>query len=196
MGGSAKLYLAGDRAFSGWPDRAAPLAGCVVWSGGVVWALPSARMGIAFQLYSIEPAMLDELIDTAAVDEFVMANYCKDVVEDRFEALWLDKSGMGILETYGMITESLVPPQLWMLGTDQALPSDDDMAPPSLVTTDQVDAIAAWIATESDADFAARAAGNMVDTEVEYLAHYFAILRDFYIRAAAAGRAVVVYVSL
>ena len=68
-------------------------------------------MSIAFRVYSVEPSVLAQLVaDPDAVDSFVMAYYCEDIVEDDFEAKWL----------------------AWPLGA-AALPSNADMALTTLV---------------------------------------------------------------
>ena len=151
-------------------------------------------MGVTFQIFSITPDRLDELqSDAAAAAAFTMEHYLRDVTGDDFEAVWLDKTGLGILEAFGMVDGSAEPPAKWCLGAD-VLSLGEEMVCPFL-TPEQTTALAAWIATVSDDDFRARAGSNIMDTDVEYLAGGFAALRAFYERAAAAERAVLVYAS-
>jgi hypothetical protein len=144
-------------------------------------------MGLAFQLYSVDASIVDGLDTAEVVDDFIMDSYCEDVVADGFEAKWLDKSGMGILEAFGGFDAALSPPAGWMLGSDDALPSDGDF-PPMLVSVSRVSEVAAWIQTISDEEFAERVSNNSIDSDIEYLGHWFGELRDFYRRAAPRRR--------
>ncbi|MGB3736989.1 MAG: DUF1877 family protein [Ilumatobacter sp.] len=151
-------------------------------------------MGVSLQVYAVTPARLSMLrSDAGAAAEFMTQNYGDDARHDHFETLSLDKSGMGILEACGVIDQSSEPPESWVLGAGpiEAVPEQSCGA----LDSEQTVAVADWISTVTDEEFAERVESNMIDNDVEYLVGWFATLRDFYGRTAHQGRAVLVYFS-
>jgi hypothetical protein len=151
-------------------------------------------MSAACEAYSISADQLGDFVsDQDAAWAFVMQHYGHDTAGDGFEAVWLDKSAMGILEAFAILSGGAEPPASWVLGADNVIPTGDDVCP--YLDPEQTEAIARWISTVSDEHFADRAASNTIDNDVEYLSSMFSALRGFYARAAEQRRAVLVYFS-
>lgn len=150
------------------------------------------RMSVSVQVYAVTPETLSALSsDAGAAEQFMTQNYGDDGNHDDFETMSLDKSGMGILEACGVITQSSEPPESWVLGAGpiDAIPEQSC----GCLDAEQTVSVADWISTISDEEFAERAESNMIDNDAEYLTGWFAKLRDFYRRSADQGRAVLVY---
>ncbi len=147
-------------------------------------------MGIAFQMYAVEPSKLDSLRrDAEGAFDFLRDHYTEDIPG---ECVYLDKAGMGIMESFGLLREEAVPPAAWIFGAEEM---DLGEAPAPFLTADQVAQVAAWIVTVTDDEFRTIAGFNEMDTDVDYLAHHFAKLREFYRDAAANGSATFTYIS-
>lgn len=151
-------------------------------------------MGISVQVYAVSPGTLTALrSDAGAAEQFMTHNYGNDARHDDFETLSLDKSGMGLLEAFGGLTESSEPPESWVLGAEPIDAVQNQSC--GCLDAEQTASVADWISTIADDEFAERAESNMIDNDVEYLTGWFAKLRDFYRRSADQGRAVLVYFS-
>ena len=151
-------------------------------------------MGVAFQAFSLSPELFDSLMaDADAASSCVSSHYCKDEVGNGFEAVWLDKTGIGILEAFGMVSGDPDPVISWMMNAS-VMSVGEEPSPcltPEMMTSD----VAELIGPISDSDFATRAQSNVIETEVDYLMWGFAALRDLIVRAAAQGRGVLLYAS-
>jgi hypothetical protein len=85
-------------------------------------------MSAACEAYSVSADQFGELVsDQVATWTFVMQHYGHDTAGDGFEAVWLDKSAMGILEAFGILSGSAEPPASWLLGADDVIPVGDDV---------------------------------------------------------------------
>src|SRR5262245_6321152 len=135
--------------------------------------LTERAMGITFQVFAIVPETLDAfLADGDEADRFVQDRFCDDIAG---ESLWLDKSGMGIMEAFGVQEGEGSPPAVWIFGDDELGVGElepDFPVPCPYLRPDQVAEVAGWIAGISDSEFRTLAASNEMDTDVDYLAHF------------------------
>ena len=147
-------------------------------------------MGVTFQTFAVDTTLLGRLLaDGGAADEYCQERYCKDIAD---ESVWLDKSGMGIMEAFGVMTGEAAPPASWVFGADQMNIGDNECP---FLTSAQVAEVARWIGDITEEEFRTLAGFNEMDTDVDYLAHFFVRLRDFYRVAASSGKATFTYVS-
>ena len=154
-------------------------------------------MGITFQLFAVSPVVLDRFIaDSQEAEQFIQDRYCEDIAG---ESLWLDKSGMGIMEAFGVHLGEGDPPAAWIFGDGEMSVGEIDAEfaePCAFLTPEQVADVARWISGISDAQFTAMAASNEMNADVDYLAHFFGRLRDFYQEAASSGKATFTYIGI
>jgi hypothetical protein len=147
-------------------------------------------MGVTFQVFAVSPSVLGELqADSEAADEYCQSRYGSDPAG---ESIWLDKSGMGILEAFGVVTGEAQPPALWILGDGQM---QIGSSPCPFLTADQLARVAEWASRVTDEEFRTLAGSNVLDTDVDYLSHFFGQLRDFYQRASSSSKAAFTYIS-
>lgn len=147
-------------------------------------------MGVTFQAFAVDTTVLDGFrADRGAAEEYCRERYGDDVAH---ESVWLDKSGIGIMEAFGVMSGEAAPPASWVFGDDQM--DIGDYACPFL-TSVQVAEVSTWMGGITEDEFRTLAGFNEVDTDVDYLAGFFVRLRDFYLQAATDGKATFTYVS-
>jgi hypothetical protein len=145
-------------------------------------------VGITVQVFAVPGEVLERFLeDPDEADEFVSAAGLEAA-----GSLWLDKAGMGLLETFDVLSGDAEPPEGWVFGADQFWVGDHECP---YLTPEQVGVVAAWIADVTDEEFRARARERDADPDLDYLSVPFAALRDFYRQAAAAGNATFAYTA-
>jgi len=150
-------------------------------------------MGITFQAVAVTESTVDSWrADGHLAEQYISTAYTEDDVGPDRVWLWLDKSGIGIMEAFGFVDEA-APPGAWVLGSEQ-LDGTDGLI--MTLTAEQVRTVALHVAGVSDADFAAMVEGNQMDNDVEYLGHFYKRLREFYRDAAERHLAAAFYTSV
>lgn len=148
-------------------------------------------VGITWQVYAIDVATLAGFMsDPSSAEAFVCERYAD---QDDPNSVWLDKSVMGMMEAFGLLTGEASPPASLLIG-DQSCPVPGTRLAP--LTPSQVQDVARWCRAIGDDEFRDLAGANQIDTDVDYLASYFADFRRFYAQVAARGQATLTDISV